>query len=84
VSGENPFSEYCHGAVTFDNKFILIFASTECLSIIHLVFKIFVDATFRVVPCNFLLLTILPDFNGTVFPLIHIMMSGKNDYMLLQ
>lgn len=82
MSGDNPFSEYCHGGVTFENQFALIFASPECLSIIHLVFEIFVDATFRIVPCNFpggQVLTILGDFNGTVIPLLHILMSGKKE-----
>ena len=81
MRGENPYSEYCQGVVEFENQCALIFASPDVLVVVNVIHEIFVDATFRIVPCNFpggQVLTILGDYNGTVIPLVHLFSSSLN------
>jgi hypothetical protein len=80
--GDNPYSDYCQGVVQFEDQCGLLFASSQILEITNQIEEIFMDATFRIVPCNFpggQVLTLLGDYNGTVIPFIHILMSGKRE-----
>lgn len=78
----NPFPDFYQGHVTFQDQVALLFASPNLLHCLQNMKEIFVDATFRVVPRNFRggqLFTILADYQGTVIPILHVLMTGKKE-----